>query len=190
MKHAFSGDARGLPCAGTGLRCAAMNALTPLAMQVLRWMVALQNPSDPNLQITPEVAAEYPAIAQEIADAAEANPLLGAPRETAALITEWAQHESRFKRVPCGPKWDCDAGSSLGLLQVSQFWIRRGYVPDASVASALRLMHESFRVCKSRPLAERMAWYAAGGATCDRRLELSRTRMRAAKALANDSQAR
>ena len=145
--------------------------MSHLACLVLVWMVHLQDPN--GWGITPEWAASYPETAQEIADAAEAAPLLGDVDRTASLMTVWAFRESRFNRRALG-----DGGGSVGLFQVGRFW------GDTSTAGALRLMHESFRVCAKRPLAERMSWYAAGGSGCERRNELSRSRMLAAKALA------
>jgi hypothetical protein len=145
--------------------------MSHLAKLVLVWMVHLQDPN--GWGITPEWAASYPETAQEIADEAEANPLLHDAKQTASLLTEWSFHESHFNRDAVG-----DGGGSLGLMQVGRFW------GDSSMRKALALMHESFRVCAKRPLAERAAWYAAGGSGCDRRLGLSRSRMLAAKALA------
>jgi hypothetical protein len=154
--------------------------MTNLAMTVLVWMVRLQNPNDPALHITPEWAASYPATAQEIADAAEANPIAGSVRMTAAVLTVFAFQESRFELDPCerDPRYDCDGGASLGRWQTWRGW------GDPTAETALRVMHKSFEVCAKHPFAERLAWYAAGGKDCERRLELSRSRMLAAKRLA------
>jgi len=142
-----------------------------LARLVLVWMVHLQSPN--GWGISPEWAASYPETAEEIAAAAEADPLLGDAKYTASLLTYWSLQESHFKRDAVG-----DHGGSFGLMQVGKFW------GDTSIAGALKLMHDSFRICAKRPLAERAAWYAAGGTGCERRLGLSRSRMLAAKALA------
>jgi hypothetical protein len=155
--------------------------MTNLAMIVLVWMVRLQNPNDPNLHISPEWAASYPKTAQEIADAAEADPIKGDARMTAATLTVYAWHESRFDANPCDrdPRWDCDGGASLGKWQTWRGW------GDPTAETALRVMHKSFEICAKYPFADRLSWYAAGSkGGCEARRELSRSRMLAAKALA------
>lgn len=142
-----------------------------LAAWTLTAMVRMQDPNGPG--VDPALAASYPETAVEIADAAEANPLYDDAQNTAALLVVWAYHESRFRRAALG-----DSGASRGLLQVSRVW------GEPTVEKALAIMHLSFRICRDRPLKERAAWYASGGpATCDRRLELSRSRMSAAAKL-------
>jgi hypothetical protein len=151
-----------------------------LASKVLVWMVTLQPVTTPGLN--PAWVASYPETALEIADEAEENPLPvgdGAAVFTASLLTTWALRESHFRRDALG-----DAGTSVGLLQVSNAW------PDTSVHGALKLFHESFHICSSHPLDERAAWYAAGGVGCTKRLELSRSRMHAAARLAKSSSVR
>jgi hypothetical protein len=153
--------------------------MTHLAMIVLTWMVSLQDPSNPGFVMTPAWAASYPETAQEFADAATKNPIAELGVEgTAALLTIWSQHESRFKRDAKG-----DNGSSLGLLQVSRFW-EKGYGLD--VAGALKLMHKSFEICKGagKPVLERMGWYAQGSSGCEKRLLMSRWRMTEAERFA------
>jgi len=138
--------------------------VTSLGMAVLVLMVGLQDPN--GWGISPEWAASYPQTAQEIADAAEESPLLRDVEATAALLVIMGYRESRFDRWAEG-----DAGAAVGLFQVHRAW------GDETARGALRLLHESFRVCRERPLTERLGWYAAGGKGCDRRLELSRSRM-------------
>lgn len=156
--------------------------MTNLAMTVLVWMVRLQNPNDPNLHITPEWAASYPETAQEIADAAEADPIAKDPRLTAATLTYFAFKESNFLADPChrDARWNCDAGASLGKWQTWRGW------GDPTAETALKVMHKSFEVCAKYPFAERLSWYAAGNkGGCESRRELSRSRLLAAKALAS-----
>jgi hypothetical protein len=141
-----------------------------LAALVLTWMVTLEPPSTPGH--TPEQIAAWPDIAAEIADSAELAPLGHSPRWTAAVLTVWAWHESRFRRSVTG-----DKGKSLGLLQTWRGW------GEPSVALSLGLMHESFRVCADRPMEERFAWYAAGRDGCSRRRGLSRSRVGEAERL-------
>jgi hypothetical protein len=155
--------------------------MTPLAMTVLAWMVYLQNPNDPNLHITPEWAASYPETAQEIADAAERDPIAKNVRLTASTLTYFAFKESNFLNNPCDrdPRWDCDGGASLGKWQTWRGW------GDPTAETALRVMHKSFEICEKYPFAERLSWYAAGSkGGCEARRELSRVRLLAAKKLA------
>jgi hypothetical protein len=158
--------------------------VTPLALVVLGWMVQLQDPNALALRgiMTPKWAASYPQKAQEIADAAEKDPIGKSSRYTAALLTWTAYQESRFDDRPCErqKRYDCDGGASVGMFQTWKGW----GLPTAE--TSLRLMHKSFEICEKRPFDERLAWYAAGGAGCDRRLELSRSRMHAAARLAKE----
>jgi hypothetical protein len=161
-----------------------MNPLSPLAAQVLVWMTSIQDPSDPNLHISPAWAASYPETAQEIADAAEANPIAKNVRMTAATLTVFAYQESRFDAAPCtrDPRYDCDGGASLGKWQTWRGW------GDPTAETALRVMHKSFEVCDKSPFAERLSWYAVGskgGCDSQRGRELSRYRLHMAKALAD-----
>jgi hypothetical protein len=150
--------------------------MSTLAILVLSWMVALQNPNDPTLRVRPEVAQSYPSTAQEIAAAAAANPLPGAtPAQTARLLVVMAQGEGRFDPAAIG-----DSGASLGMFQVSRHW------GDSSAANALRLMRISFQVCKKRSISDRLGWYMFGGVGCDHRLGLSRYRFELAKSLSTD----
>ena len=156
--------------------------MTNLAAIVLVWMVRLQNPNDPALHITPEWAASYPETAQEIADAAEKDPLFRDPKMTAALSTIYALQESHFNPDPCSvdPRWDCDGGASLGKWQTWRGW------GDPTAETSLRVMHKSFEVCAKFPFAERLSWYAVGskgGCASEHGRELSSYRMRLAKRL-------
>jgi hypothetical protein len=152
--------------------------MTKLAMTVLLWMVKLQDPN--GWGVTPEWAASYPATAQEIADAAEANPIGHDPRYTAALLTYTAHQESRFDPNPCArqKKYDCDHGASLGRFQTWRGW------GEPTAETSLRVMHKSFEICEKSPFADRLAWYLAGR-DCEQRAEMSRHRMHQAKLLAD-----
>jgi len=147
--------------------------MTHLAALVLVWMVHLQNP---NL-LTPEWAASYIETAQEIANASEVRPLSVGPTMTAAILTITAFRESHFNPNPCTEKWDCDHGASLGRWQTWHKW------GPPTAETALWVMEKSFEICRHHPLDERLSWYAAGNSGCERRNELSRARMRAAKEL-------
>lgn len=157
--------------------------MTKLAMVVLAWMVHLQNPNDKALKdiMTPSWAASYVDTAQEIADAAERDPLDRDARATAALLTITAYQESRFDRDPCArqKRYDCDGGVSRGVFQLWRGW------GEPTAENALRVMHKSFEICAKKQFDERLAWYAAGKLGCENRVELSRYRMHQAKRLAS-----
>jgi hypothetical protein len=152
---------------------------------ILSLMVSLQ-PSAPWLDT-------YWETAVAIGRAAEERPLfrgeLGKER-TAALLVAVAYYESHFDAGALG---DCrkDAPRSLarcqsvGLYQISKANAPADELLDRDDASrhALRLFATSFRICRERPVFERLAWYAAGGNGCDRRLELSAHRMSLASRL-------
>jgi hypothetical protein len=159
--------------------------MTHLAMTVLVWMVRLQDPNDPALAhiMTPEWAASYLTTAQEIADAAERDPIAKDARLTASTLTYFAYQESRFDPNPCerDVRYDCDGGASQGLWQTWRGW------GDPVAQTALRVMHKSFEVCSKYPFADRLSWYAVGskgGCDSERGRMISRSRMLAAKRLA------
>jgi hypothetical protein len=114
-------------------------------------------------------AETYPLTAAAIADASVRGPLFkgeDGPKKTAALLTAWAYHESRFD-----PKALGDHGTALGLWQIHHSTVPdvpRDNLFDAAEAAivARNLMHQSFRICSSFPLEERGGWYAAGGEGC------------------------
>jgi hypothetical protein len=157
--------------------------MSTLASLVLVWLVTLQNPNDPALAgiMTPEWAASYVDTAQEIAAAAERAPFrrgdVEYPEFTAAILVVNAYRESHFNPHPCTKTWNCDGGASLGKFQLWRGW------KDESADMALWLMHKSLVVCSKRPVSERLGWYLRGGSGCENRLEMSDSRMRAAKAL-------
>lgn len=149
--------------------------MTRLAYWVLLVMIHLQDPNSKALKgiMTPEWAASYPVTAQEIADEAERDPLLKAPQHTAAIMVVTAYQESRFDEHPCSrlKEYDCDGGAVWGKWQTWKHW------GPPTAETAAKLLHDSFRICAKHPLEERLGWYAAGGAGCEKRLDLSRYRM-------------
>lgn len=122
-----------------------------LAAQVLSWMVHLE----PTTGHTPADVREWPALAEEIADAAELWPI-GTPRWTASVMVVYAWHESRFRWHPCSTRWDCDHGGSVGVWQTARSW------GSPSGALTVALMHESWERCSALPASERLAAYAFG----------------------------
>jgi len=107
----------------------------------------------------PPWAMQALPLAIDVAEAAHARPLPGPEGELrmAAILTALLFHESRANPEAVG-----DKGQSLGAWQISRHW------PAHDATQAAILVHESFRVCASRPLAERLGWYASGGPTCGR----------------------
>ena len=107
----------------------------------------------------------FDEIADAIHDASEGDA------EHAAVLVALAAREGHFN--PDAVAAD-HAGYSWGLYQIheSNFgWLGITWDDATSALSsspiALRLVEESRRVCRARPEEERLAWYAAGGPTCD-----------------------
>lgn len=113
-----------------------------------------------------------PELAPAIAEAALKRPLEGSAPRMAALLVAVAWRESRFDVAAKG-----DGGQSLGAWQISRAWVRDAPGLDAEARLATKLVVESFRICASRPLAERLSWYAWGRAGCDHAHAASRARM-------------
>jgi hypothetical protein len=117
-------------------------------------------------------------VASAIADGSKKNPLLGDAIHTAALMVVMTWHESRFRENQVG-----DSGASIGVAQVASFWTKTVCKDDdladlsQNIDCSLKLLHISFEICRSHPIEDRLAWYAAGGSGCEKRLELSRFRM-------------
>lgn len=125
----------------------------------------------------------YPATASAIDKAVQEQPPLfeGDPdgrAKTAAILVALAWAESTFKPNATG------RGGVRGLFQVGG----HGDMSDPVKASrvALELVRESFRVCKARPVGERLAVYAAGGTSCKEMPPsvLAKSRFRVMKGLA------
>lgn len=143
------------------------------------WVLSLMIASQPSAPWR----ATYPDTAAAIADASEEAPVFAGAHgreRSAALLVSLAWFESRFDPHASG-----DHGESLGLFQIN----RHNFTVPAEIAmqdpyiaarEALRLVRESFRVCRGKPLDEQLGWYAAGGVGCDRALDKSRHRVRRA----------
>lgn len=145
--------------------------LTPLASLVLSWMVSLQ-PSAPWRET-------YEETAQGIAEAAAQSPALGGQYRTAAVLTVMALRESSFLQTASG-----DNNRSLGLFQMQAATVGQPAFlwmsgPTQQSLAAIALLEQSFRICRARPLAERISWYAVGGNHCSSSVgaRLSRHRM-------------
>lgn len=150
---------------------------TPLAALALAMMLRAQ-PSAP-------WADTYPSTAKAVAEAAHASPVFAGgdgEQRTVALLVSMAWFESTFNPAAVG-----DNGRSVCLFQIHETnwkWlgVTREALQDVRVCArtAVRMVHQSFRVCRARPLEERLGWYAAGGPDCTRGLSPSRHRVRKA----------
>lgn len=132
---------------------------------ILTIMVALQ-PSAPWRD-------SYEKTAIGIYEGAQAEPIFSGEygiQRTIALDIAIAWFESRFNPQAVG-----DKGKSWGLYQVQG----HGQSDDVKTQTIIanKMVLQSFRVCKSKPLDERLGWYAAGGNDCERGLRESRHRM-------------
>jgi hypothetical protein len=94
----------------------------------------------------------------------------GDPLESAELVALGAR-EGHFD--PWAVSRDY-AGRAVGIWQVHETnfgWLHVDALdvvdPFTAAPIALRLVRESFRVCRARPLEERLVWYAVGGPACD-----------------------
>jgi hypothetical protein len=139
----------------------------------------------------------YAATADAIATAAIASPLPGlgseAVERTAAVMVAVALFESHFQQDAEGdcvdkrPDGMCKRGArarSFCAFQINEsnfaaLGTTRAQIQsdiNTCAAAALRMMHVSFGVCRTRPLEERLGHYASGGSTCGG-LAASRARM-------------
>lgn len=141
--------------------------MSDLSSWVLAAMTTLQPPST----TTPRIAASYAETAEAVAQAAEEAPLFDGPngtRETAALLLGIALHESNFR-----PWIKGDHDRSHGLFQVQPPTIRGLggdgddlLSPKPAARAAVIVARASMRSCRSRPLEERLSWFAGGGPEC------------------------
>jgi transglycosylase-like protein with SLT domain len=150
------------------------------------WILALML-SLASLEGPAEWRDTYRTTAIAIADVARETPLFEGDdgRKTAALLVAIAWHESRFRQDAVG-----DKGRSHCLVQISNsnfdsLGVTREELQDPKVClrAGIRMIKESFRVCREYPLLERLGWYASGGAGC-RGTRASRLRMGLAQKLA------
>ena len=109
----------------------------------------------------------------------------GLERSAAELVSLVA-HESVFD--PKAVSHD-RGGESLGYAQVSVSnlkWLKMNrddlLDPIQNLRAAVKLLRESHRVCRSKPLEEQLAWYGTGSGHCDveEGIQASRRRMRLA----------
>ena len=134
------------------------------------WILALMLALSP-ASVTPW-AASYPETARAIAKAATEEPLYGgafARERTAATLVAVAFFESTFKPGALG-----DKSTSVGRYQINQsnfaaLGITKAQLladPDVEVRAALRMMRDSFAICKGRRPEDWLAQFAAGHGTC------------------------
>ena len=136
----------------------------------LAWVTSLVLALAQTEHVTPP-----PELAPAIARAADARPVpAGAAGRAnmAVMLVAVAWAESRFQLDAVG-----DKGQSLGAWQLSKHW-RAPKDAEGQADRAAELLAESHRVCRPRPLRDRLAWYAKGGAGCsDAGAAASRWRM-------------
>lgn len=127
--------------------------MTPLVRWVLAVMTALQ-PSAPWKD-------DYQNVAEGIIEGAKENPVFSGESgvlRTIALDISVSWFESRFNRHAIG-----DKGAAHGLFQVHA--AEDSTVKEQTIR-ANRMILASFKICKDRPLIERLGWYTAGGQGC------------------------
>jgi hypothetical protein len=131
-------------------------------------------------------ADTFPATAVAIDKLAHEAPLYDDDNgvvHTVADLVALSFHESKFD-----PRAIDKTHSSFGLTQidgsnlksVGLTKIEQLFDPETNLRAALKLMRISHRLCRRRPLDERLANYASGGGTCSvpEGLVESRRRMR------------
>jgi hypothetical protein len=152
-----------------------INGLVPWILNVL---VALE-PAAPWVDT-------YVDTAFAIADAAEEHPVFRGPHaveRTAAFLLAIGKFESDFNPAAVG-----DRGQSLGEWQLSKVHAPKVELltPGIEARHALGLIETSFRICKDRPVEERLGWYAWGRDGCEHAHDKSRHRMDLAKRILRD----
>lgn len=121
---------------------------------------------------------DYETVARGLLEGAAAAPVFEGAwgvQRTIALDVSLAWFESRFDHHATG-----DNGAAHGLYQVHR---REAESVKAQTVEANELIKASFRICKNRPLEERLGWYASGGNGCDKPGGLKASRHRMLKAI-------
>ena len=126
----------------------------------------------------------YEKTAEAIARVAEADPLFAVEERgherTASLLVAIAWYESRLKpnaRSKNG-RWYCLYQLDRSSLDDPQ---KALVDPEVCTRAAVRAIRRSMTACSTRPLEERLAFYASG--RCDRGNVVSRQRFHLAKRL-------
>ena len=134
------------------------------------WILSLMLALSP-AAVTPW-ADSYPETARAIAKAATEDPIYAGPfasERTAATLVAISFFESTFKPGALG-----DKSTSVGRYQISQsnfaaLGITKAELladPDVEVRAALRMIRDSFAICKGRRAEDWLAQFAAGHGTC------------------------
>ena len=132
--------------------------------------------------------ATFPETAAAIDEIAHEAPLYegeDGPARTAAELVALSYYESKFDPRAVGGD-----GTSFGLAQVHISNLHdlglthkeELFDPETNLRAAMQLLKISHRLCRARPLADRLANYASGGPTCSvpEGLTASRRRMKLA----------
>jgi hypothetical protein len=139
-------------------------------------MVTWSPPENHHREGAKAALARYEAIAQDLAavvlDEHEAPLFEGATgrAQTALLLAAVASMESDFRKEVDTGKLRGDNGRSWCILQVQVYgktpeqWTGQDLVDDRKrcLRSGLRVMRESFRMCKALPLEYRLSGYTSG----------------------------
>ena len=149
-----------------------------MATWLLGAMVSWSPPQNHHKEGADAALARYGAIARDLASVAleaEQAPLFDGPTgraQTALLLAAVASLESDFRREVDTGKLRGDNGRSWCILQVQVYgktpeqWTGQDLVDDRKrcLKSGLRVMRESFRLCKALPVEDRLSGYTSG--TC------------------------
>jgi hypothetical protein len=169
-----------------------------LITYLLSAMLAWAPPSDHDYYAQRQDTVErYESIAKDIADVAmdpNEPPLFGGPQgraQTALFVTSIAFYESGGYRRDVdagdGPRSRGDGGRSWCIMQINigrgmtaEQWSGRDLVLDRHkcIRAGLARIRESFSLCHSLPLIDRLSGYTKGRCTPDE--DLSHRRLRRA----------
>ena len=142
------------------------------------WILAMMLVLEPNAPWK----GTYEASAHTIAEVSERESLFAGkdgPRKTASLFVSLGWFEARFKPDAEGDHAKLAGGqkgepASFCMMQIGRSNLRwLGTTPEAiqkdfgvCVRTARKMLSTSMHLCSTRPLEERLAWYAAGGDGC------------------------
>ena len=128
------------------------------------WIVATMQ----SLQPVAPWLDSYPDTAAALERAATADPLYKGSRgveQTVDVLLSLGWFESRFDPHASG-----DHGASIGLFQIAPTTagLPRFVLEDqeAAARTAIKLIRQSFQICREYPVEERLAWYTHGGPDC------------------------
>lgn len=170
-----------------------MNSLVTYLVAAMTAWVPLY--AQPGHDSTEDTMARYESIARDAVSVAfdeSEEPLFSGPQgraQTALLMLSVASFESSFHKAVDEGIRRGDHGHSYCLMQIHvgdgvtvEGWTGKQLVEDRQLCfrAALHILHRSFSVCRSLPIADRLSAYASGH--CYENSEVSRVRMNRARA--------